>query len=77
MLNWTRQYNELKRIAATNTGFASGKLTCKREGLCSYSASMQVDSAVLRPDVSECPPTFSLSSYVQFWASLNTLIIYV
>jgi hypothetical protein len=30
-----------------NSRFASGWLTCKREGLCSYSALVQIDSLVL------------------------------
>jgi len=36
------------RMPAGNSRFASGGLTCKREGLCSYSALVQVDSFVLR-----------------------------
>lgn len=33
---------------ATNTGFASGGVTCKHGALCFYSSVMQVDSFVLR-----------------------------
>ena len=36
------------RKTACNTGFASGGVTCKLEGLCFYSALVQVDSFVLR-----------------------------
>ena len=39
------------RTPAHNSRFASGGLTCKREGLCSYSALVLVDSLVLL-----CPP---------------------
>jgi len=34
--------------AATNTGFASGGVTCKLGASCFYSGSVQVDSFVLR-----------------------------
>src|SRR5690554_5365161 len=37
-----------KRMAATNTGFASGGVTCKLVALCFYSSSMLDDSFVLR-----------------------------
>lgn len=40
-----------KESRPNNSRFASGGLTCKREGLCSYSALVQVDSLVLL-----CPP---------------------
>jgi len=36
------------RTTATNTGFASGGVTCKLGALCFYSSSVQVDSFVLR-----------------------------
>ena len=37
-----------KRRAATNTGFASGGLTCKLGALCFYLSSVKADSFVLR-----------------------------
>jgi len=37
-----------RRMAASNTGFASGGVTCKLGALCFYSSSVQVDSFVLR-----------------------------
>jgi len=37
-----------RRTPAHNTGFASGGVTCKLGALCFYSASVQVDSFVLR-----------------------------
>jgi len=36
------------RTAATNTGFASGGVTCKLGALCFYSSSVLADSFVLR-----------------------------
>ncbi len=36
------------RKPATNTGFASGGLTCKLGALCFYSSSVLADSFVLR-----------------------------
>jgi hypothetical protein len=36
------------RKAATNTGFASGGVTCKLGALCFYLSSVLVDSFVLR-----------------------------
>jgi hypothetical protein len=36
------------RTTATNTGFASGGVTCKLGAFCYYSGSLLVDSFVLR-----------------------------
>ena len=36
------------RMPATNTGFASGGVTCKLGALCFYSSSVLIDSFVLR-----------------------------
>jgi len=38
----------MERIAAYNTGFASGGVTCKLGALCFYSSVVLVDSFVLR-----------------------------
>ncbi len=43
----TRVFDDRIRRAATNTGFASGGVTCKPGALCFYSSSLQVDSLVL------------------------------
>ena len=37
-----------KKSTGTNTGFASGGVTCKLGALCFYSSLVQVDSFVLR-----------------------------
>lgn len=36
------------RKSDTNTGFTTGRVTCKLETLCFYSSPVQVDSSVLR-----------------------------
>ena len=41
-------YQRQRRKAATNTGFASGGVTCKLEALCYYPSVVLVDSFVLR-----------------------------
>jgi len=38
----------MKKLAAYNTGFASGGVTCKLGALCFYSSVVLVDSFVLR-----------------------------
>ncbi len=48
MLNSAGQHNKQTRMAAYNTGFASGGVTCKLEALCFYSTLVLVDSFVLR-----------------------------
>lgn len=40
--------NRIEKRAATNTGFASGGVTCKLGALCFYLSSVLVDSFVLR-----------------------------
>jgi len=45
-----------ERITAANTGFASGTVRCKLGALCFYSSSVQVDSFVLRTEISEAKP---------------------
>ncbi|MCF8373706.1 MAG: hypothetical protein K9H64_18945 [Bacteroidales bacterium] len=47
----TKTIGTMRRVeisTATNTGFASGGLTCKLGALCFYSSSVEVDSFVLR-----------------------------
>ena len=45
-MTFTQQ--QKNRKTATNTGFASGGVTCKLGALCFYSSSVLVDSLVLR-----------------------------
>lgn len=43
----TLHLNKGRRTTTANSRFASGGLTCKREGLCFYSAFVQGESFVL------------------------------
>ena len=51
----------MDRIAAYNTGFASGGVTCKLGALCFYESAVLVDSFVLRNP----PERKALNRYAQ------------